>query len=118
MAAENAGAIRGVYRDAVTSQDVPQHRKDRGWEDRITRFDQRLTAHMASPPHGIAEICCEGAEILLEHLPVTDEIRRTDREMVFNNVEFRFIEHVDGLRRRMDFPALARALAAAESGTS
>jgi len=39
-----------------------------------------------------------------------------DHEMVTNNVKFRFIEHVDDLRRRVDWPALAAEIRmAAES---
>ncbi len=105
-----AKTLQSLYRSVLANQDLPRHRFGQGWDDRIARFDRRVAAHLAAPPRSIGEICREGAEILLEYMPVTDDIRRADREMVLNNVQFRFIEHVEALRRRSDNQALSQVL--------
>jgi len=106
----DAQVLQSLYRSVLANQDLPRHRSGQGWDDRVARFDQRVVAHLAAPPRGVGEICREGAEILLRFMPVTDDIRQADREMVLNNVQFRFIEHVEALRRRSDNRALSLAL--------
>jgi hypothetical protein len=101
---------RRHYRTVLAAQAMPEHRAGTGWSDRIAEFDSRLDAHRAQPPRGIEVLCAHGAEVLLEFAPVEDRIRRFDREMVVNNVKFRVIEHIDALRRRADWPALAAAI--------
>lgn len=113
-AAIPAPVWRALYREVLAAQPMPAHRAD--WDDCLSRFDARLEAHMAAAPAGIEAICQHSAGVILEFAPVEDRIRKLDREMVTNNVKFRFIEHVDGLRRRIDWAALAADIAAAEAG--
>ncbi|HUS52949.1 MAG TPA: esterase [Thermohalobaculum sp.] len=101
---------RRLYRDVLAAQATPAHRAGTGWPDRIAEFDLALDAHRALPPRGIEALCEHGAEVLLEFAPVEDRIRRFDREMVVNNVTFRVIDHIDALRRRADWQALATAI--------
>ena len=42
--------------------------------------------------------------------PGEDASGDLDREMVVNNGKFRCIDHIDALRRRADWPALAAAI--------
>ena len=104
-------ALKRIYREVLDAQVMPPHRATTGWEDRIAQFDQRLDAHMAQSRRGLEELCEFGAEEMLAFAPVEDAIREADREMVVNNVKFRVIDHIDGLRKRTDWPALAAALA-------
>jgi hypothetical protein len=101
---------RGLYREVLAAQEMPAHRADTGWADRLAEFDRALDAHRALPVRGVEELCAHSAGVLLAFVPVEDAIRDLDREMVLNNVTFRFIGHVDALRRRADWPALASAL--------
>jgi hypothetical protein len=101
---------RSLYRAVLAAQEMPVHRAATGWDDRLAEFDLALDAHRALPPRGVETLCEHGADVLLAFAPVEDIIRKFDREMVVNNVKFRFIEHVDGLRRRADWPALAAAI--------
>lgn len=103
----------GLYRDALGVHPLPEHRSAAGWDDRIAEFEARLDMHLASPPREISEVCRFGARVLLDFAPVDDTIRALDREMVTNNVAFRFIDQVDALRRRADWAALADELGAA-----
>jgi hypothetical protein len=114
-AATGPGFWQALYRDVLAAHPVPEHRPD--WSDRIAGFEGRLAAHLAAPPRGIEDICHHSAEVILEFAPVEDRIRALDHEMVTNNVKFRFIEHVDGLRKRLDWAALAEiATAGAPQG--
>ena len=99
-----------LYREVLAAQVMPGHRADTGWTDRLAEFDLALDAHRALPARGIEELCEHSAEVLLAFAPVEEAIRKHDREMVVNNVKFRFIDHVDALRRRTDWPALAAAI--------
>jgi hypothetical protein len=109
---------RRLYREVLATHDVPEHRAESGWDDRIAEFDRRLEAHLAGPARGIEEICEHSAGVLMDNVPVTDDIRELDREMVVNNVKFRFIEHISGLRQRADWPALATSVTMAADESS
>lgn len=104
---------RRLYREVLAAEPVPPHRAGSGWDDRIAEFDARLERHIAGPPGGIEDVADFSANVILEYAPVDEIIREVDREMVTNNVKFRFIDHVTDLRRRTDWPALATAVQAA-----
>ena len=103
-----------LYRAVLAAQELPAHRAEVGWSDHIATFDRRLAAHCAmsvrGPARGIEALCEHSAGVLLDFAPVEEAIRKLDREMVVNNVKFRFIDFVDALRRRADWPALAAAI--------
>jgi hypothetical protein len=105
-----ADVWRRLYREVLAAQEMPEHRADTGWTDRLAEFDLALDAHRARPARGVEDLCEHSAEVLLAFAPVEAAIRDLDREMVVNNVKFRFIDHVDALRRRADWPALAAAI--------
>ena len=95
-----ADTWRRLYREVLAAQEMPEHRADTGWTDRLAEFDLALGAHRALPARGVEDICEHSAGVLLAFAPVEAAIRGLDREMVVNNVKFRFIDHVDALRRR------------------
>lgn len=99
-----------LYRAVLDTQPIPEHRAGQGWDDRLSDFARRLEAHLAAPPARIEDIADHSANVIMDYAPVDDTIRELDRPMVTNNVKFRFIDHVDALRRRTDLPALAAAL--------
>ena len=115
---------RRLYREVLAAEPVPEHRAGEGsngegsagegWADRIAEFDRRLEVRLVGPPAGVEAISEHSAGVIIDYAPVEDAIREVDREMVTNNVQFRFIEHVEALRRRADWPALAAAIRAAE----
>jgi len=105
-----------LYRSVIEAQPLPEHRAGTGWDDRIAEFDRRLEAHLAGPAPSIEAVADFSGNVIMDYAPVDDTIRELDRAMVTNNVKFRFIEHVDGLRRRTDLPALAAALRAWDAG--
>ncbi len=113
--APSAGFWRRLYRDLLAAEPVPPHRA--GWDDRIAEFEARLERHLArpagTPPPGIEDVAAFSAGVIMEYAPVDESIRAFDREMVMNNVKFRFIDQVTDLRRRCDWPALAAAARAA-----
>lgn len=100
-----------LYREVLAAQPVPEHRAATGWGDRIDEFDRRLATHLGAPPRGIEAIAAHSARVIVDFAPVEDAIREVDREMVTNNVKFRFIDHVGDLRRRIDWPVLGAQLA-------
>ncbi|MFQ5566134.1 MAG: esterase [Paracoccaceae bacterium] len=105
-----ADVWRRLYRAVLEAQEMPAHRAGTGWADRLAEFDLALDRHRALPARGIEALCTRSAEVLLTFAPVERAIRDLDREMVVNNIRFRFIDHVDALRRRADWPALASAI--------
>lgn len=112
-AAVPAAFWQRLYREVLAAEPVPPHRVGENWDDRIAEFDARLARHLAGPPGGIEDIADFSARVILEYAPVDEIIREVDREMVVNNVKFRFIDHVTDLRRRTDWPSLAAAARAA-----
>ena len=104
---------RDLYRDVLAGQEMPAHRRHKGWTDRIAEFDNRLARHLAAAPAPIEEIATHSGEVIMEFAPVEEAIRRFDRAMVVNNVRFRFIDQVTELCGRIDWEALARDIAAA-----
>ncbi len=109
-AAGTAAVWRRLYRAVLAAQEMPAHRADTGWTDRLAEFDLALETHRALPARGVEALCAHSAEVLLAFAPVEQAIRDLDREMVLNNVQFRFIDQVDALRRRIDWTALASAI--------
>ena len=107
---------RRLYRGVLDGHPLPPHREGSGWDDRVAEFDRRLEAHLAAPPPGIEVVADFSAGVIMDYAPVDEIIRGVDREMVTNNVKFRFIDQVTELRRRIDWPALAAAVAADGAG--
>lgn len=102
-----------LYRAVLEAEPVPEHRRPGGWGDRIDEFARRLAVQRAGPAPALVEIAVHGGSVIVEYAPVEDAIREFDREMVVNNTVFRFVDHWTDLRRRVDWAALARELAAA-----
>ncbi len=102
----------GLYRQVLEAEATPAHRRTSGWTDRHDEFARRLARHRAAPPPPVAEIASHSGNVIIDFAPVEEAIRAADREMVVNNVRFRFIDYCTALRRRLDHAALAEAIAA------
>lgn len=105
-----AAGLMQLYRDVLAAEEVPDHRKDRGWDDAIAEFEARLPVFMEKPPLKTDAICTATALRLLDHAPITDDVRAADKMMVVNNVAFRFIDYQATMRKRLDLVAFAREL--------
>ena len=102
--------LSALYREVLDSEEMPEHRRDRGWSDAVAEFDARLEIFLPRKPLSPDAICTATALRLLEHAPIDEQVREADRMMVVNNVAFRFIEYQAKLRRKLDFSALALEL--------
>lgn len=109
-AQERAAIFSRLYREVLASESLPEHRKDRGWEDVEAEFDARLAHLMDKAPLSPDAITTATALRLLQHAPITDDVRAADKMMVVNNVAFRFIDYQATLRKRIDLAAFARQL--------
>ncbi|ALV29181.1 MAG: esterase [Polymorphum sp.] len=109
---ERAAILSRLYREVLASEDLPEHRKDRSWGDVEAEFDARLAHLMDKTPLSPDAITTATALRLLQHAPITDDVRAADKMMVVNNVAFRFIDYQATLRKRIDLPAFARQLCA------
>ncbi|MFN4168532.1 MAG: esterase [Pannonibacter phragmitetus] len=109
---ERAAILSRLYREVLASESLPEHRKDRGWGDVEAEFDARLAHLMDKTPLSPDAITTATALRLLQHAPITDDVRAADKMMVVNNVAFRFIDYQATLRKRIDLAAFARQLCA------
>lgn len=99
-----------LYEETLSLEPVPEHRRAEGWEMDILQFAGRIEEASRLPRPPLRRIVRNTGERLMRHAPVTEEVRRVDRQMVFNNVEFRFIERLSALRRRLDRERVGRHL--------
>lgn len=100
-----------LYREVLDSEELPEHRADKGWADAVAEFDARLERAMREPPQTADAISEATATRLLQHAPIDDLVREADRTMVVNNVAFRTIDHLSTLRRKLDLTAIAAEIA-------
>lgn len=95
----------------LAAHPVPEHLRAVGWAEHVREFEARLEHHLAAPPRGVAEVASHSGHVIMDFAPVEPAIRDSDRQMVVNNTCLRFIEHVDALRRRVEWPELAADIA-------
>ena len=105
-----AQVLRTLYREVLSSEQVPEHRQGNGWSDLITAFDSRLEIYMRKPPLGPEGISIATAMAVLDNAPIDDDVREADKMMVVNNTAFRFIEYQAKMRKALDFPAITAEL--------
>ncbi|BBK40481.1 hypothetical protein STVA_05010 [Allostella vacuolata] len=108
-AAAVAGALVGLYREALDAYPLPPHRPE-GWADRVQELDARLRAAGAAPPGSAREIAEVGGRAVFAILPIHLNMRRLDLPMVMNGIAFQTVAVAGRIRRRLDLPALAAAL--------
>lgn len=109
-AAVRAKGLAALYREVLASEEMPEHRAARGWDDVIAGFDARLAVFMDKPPLKPDAISIATALAILQHAPIDDGVREADKMMVVNNVAFRFIDCQASLRKRIDLAAFASEL--------
>lgn len=100
-----------LYRNALSRESVPEHRKASGWDDMIGTFDLRLGSALAGPPMKPDQISIATAQRILDHAPIDPGVRQADEMMVVNNVAFRFIDQQAKLRGELDIEAITAELA-------
>ena len=105
-----ARGLSALYREVLASEDMPEHRATKGWDDVIAGFDARLAVYMEKPPLKPDAISIATALAILEHAPIDEGVREADKMMVINNVAFRFIDCQATLRKRLDLAAFASEL--------
>jgi hypothetical protein len=106
-----ARVLLELYREVLASEEMPEHRADKGWSDVIAEFEKRLEVYMSKPPLKPDAISIATAMRLLDHAPIEPAVREADQMMVVNNVAFRFIDYQATLRKRIDLDAFAAQLA-------
>lgn len=102
-----AAGLSALYREVLASEEMPEHRAAKGWDDVMTGFDARLAVYMEKPPLKPDAISIATALTILDHAPIDDGVREADKMMVVNNVAFRFIDCQATLRKRLDLAAFA-----------
>ncbi|WP_187971874.1 esterase [Aquibium microcysteis] len=105
-----AAGLAALYREVLASEEIPEHRKTKGWGDVVGAFDARLAVYMEKPPLKPDAISIATALTILDHAPIDDGVREADRMMVVNNVAFRFIDCQATLRKQLDLAAFAAQL--------
>lgn len=107
-----AAVYTELYREVLDSEEMPEHRAGRGWDDVIAEFDARLPVFLSRPPLKPDAISIATALRLLDHAPIDPDVREADKMMVVNNTAFRFIEYQAKLRKILDLEAIAKDLGA------
>jgi hypothetical protein len=107
-----AAVLADLYDAVLAAEAMPEHRRQTGWEDLRAGFAARLVVVLAAPPQRPDAIARATAEAILRHAPIDDLVRAADREMVVNNVAFRFIDHQSRMRREFDLGAVGAMLEA------
>tara|TARA_R110002020_G_scaffold290928_6_gene506342 strand:- start:877 stop:1503 length:627 start_codon:yes stop_codon:yes gene_type:complete len=100
-----------LYRDALSREQMPAHRKAAGWDDMIADFDIRLASALERAPMKPDFISIATAQRILDHAPIDPSVRAADEMMVVNNVAFRFIDQQSKLRGELDLDAITARLA-------
>jgi hypothetical protein len=105
-----ANGLAALYREVLASEEMPEHRVGKGWDDVIAGFEARLEVYMDKPPLKPDAISIATALTILQHAPIDDAVREGDKMMVVNNVAFRFIDCQSNLRKKLDLAAFASDL--------
>jgi len=109
-AGRRARGLTALYREVLASEEIPEHRASKGWDDAVAGFEARLSVYMEKPPLKPDAISIATALAILDHAPIDDGVREADRMMVVNNVAFRFIDCQSTLRKQLDLAAFASEL--------
>lgn len=102
-------ALRGLYRDMVTSLPAPAHRAQ-GWEDVVGSFNLRLEAACLGEPRAALDVADHSARRLFDTLPIHESMRALDEEVIYGAVRFRMIAVSQELERRLAAAALVPRL--------
>jgi hypothetical protein len=103
-----AHAVADCLGLALRRHEVPPHRPS--WEDVVEAHAARLHQALLAPPRPVREVGRTSARRVFEVLPIHTDLKAHDREMVTNNVRFLLCGVYAEMERRLDGPALARAL--------
>lgn len=108
------GARAGIFtklHDAILcAHEVPSHRSD--WNDAREAFSHRIAWGVAGAPRTANDVAEATGRVVYEFLPIHENMRRPDEEMVLNSVRFRMVRSVEEVTRRLQPEALAASLAA------
>lgn len=101
-----------LYDETLALEPPPGHRGPEGWEADSQVFAMRIKEAVRWPRPSLRKVVRETGRRLMQHAPVTEEVRRVDLAMVSNNIEFRFAERLSALRRLLDGERVGRHLEA------
>lgn len=103
--------LEGLYATMLAALPVPAHRPQ-GWDDARAAFAQRFRASLDAGPREASDVADHSARRLFDTLPIHENMRELDEEVVFGAVRFRMIAVSQELRRRLSAAELARRLVA------
>lgn len=101
-----------VAREALLFHGTPPIAGD--WRIEGDELERRLARALLAAPRPVHLLGERSGELVFEALPFRTDLGRLDREYIVNAVRFSLCGVHERLERRLDVPALARALAAAE----
>ena len=109
LRAADPEATGPVLADAITQQarrrldayPRPPHRPD-GWDDVVEEVARRLAQAHLSPPKQAREIGKESAKRVFEVLPIHQNIRGHDYQMVQNNIRFNLVRTAEDFEKTAD----------------
>lgn len=100
-----AASLRAFYPKMLMDQGQPEHRA-KGWDDAIAAFGERFDRAAHEPPRPAAEVGLHTARRLFETLPIHENMRTRDEEVVHGAVCFRMVAFRQRLDQRLDRAAV------------
>jgi hypothetical protein len=107
-----ADIFQAVYDEILDAHDVPAHRLD--WADARESFARRIAWGVAGAPRTANDVAEGMGRVVFEFLPIHENMRRPDEEMVLNSVRFRMVRTMEDIAVRLQTAPLAASLAAAD----
>lgn len=111
LAAAGPERLGPVVREALLFHGVPPIEGD--WRAEGDELERRLARALLAAPRPVHLLGERSGPLVFEALPFRTDLGRLDRDYVVNAVRFALCGVHQRLERRIDVPALARALAAA-----
>lgn len=103
--ADLAAALTAQVDRRLGAYPRPPHRPD-GWQDVIDETNRRLAQAHLSAPKQAREIGKESAKRVFEVLPIHNNMRQYDFELVQNNLRFNLVRAAEDFERTADPPAI------------
>jgi hypothetical protein len=100
--------LAGAARAALLRHPVPRERAS--WDAASAAVERHLARSVLAAPRPVHLAGWSAADAIFDHLPIHPDLRREDREMFRNSVRFALCGVFGEITRRLDVPALVRAL--------
>ncbi len=102
-----AGALTAQVNRRLSAYPRPKHRPD-GWDDVIEETERRLAQAHLSEPKQAREIGKQSAKRVFAVLPIHQNMRGHDYEMVQNNIRFNLVRTAEDFERTADPVAILK----------